>query len=238
MSLIPSDWQALWLTLKLAAVTTALLALLAIPLAWWLANRSGPLRALLEVLLSLPLVLPPTVLGFYLLLFLAPQQPLGALWQQWFAAPLVFSFTGLVLASMLYSLPFMVQPLLAAFDQRALPLSQAAAGLGLPPLARLRFVLLPACRPALIAALSMTFAHTLGEFGVVLMIGGGIPGETQVVSVALYQHVESLDYGAANRLALVLMALSVLLLLCGRLWGGRFFAVTTPARKPAREVMP
>ncbi|WP_308366172.1 MULTISPECIES: molybdate ABC transporter permease subunit [unclassified Microbulbifer] len=235
LNLSATDWQALLLTLKLAGMTTLLLALLGIPLSWWLANRRGRLRPLLEVVLSLPLVLPPTVLGFYLLLLLSPNQPLGALWQQLFNRPLVFSFPGLVAASMLYSLPFMVQPLLAAFDQRALPLAQAAAGLGMPPLARLRSVVLPACRSALVVALSMTFAHTLGEFGVVLMIGGAIPGETQVVSVALYQHVENLDYGGAHRLALVLLLLSVLLLLLGRYWGGRLSGVLLPSRKSPVE---
>jgi molybdate transport system permease protein len=129
----------------------------------------------------------------------------------------------------------MVLPLLGAFSQQGAPLAQAAAGLGLPPLARLRLVILPACRPALIAAASMTFAHTLGEFGVVLMIGGAIPGETQVVSVALYQHVEMLNYGAANRLALVLLLLSVVLLLCGRLWGG---SLSQPFAQTGRERLP
>lgn len=230
MILAAEDWQALLLTLRLAAVTTFLLMLIGVPLAWWLANLKSRLRPLLEVLVSLPLVLPPTVLGFYLLLLLSPNQPLGALWLSLFGAPLVFSFSGLVLASIFYSLPFMVQPLLAAFSQRAAPLAQAAAALGMPPAARLWHVVLPACRPALVVAVSMSFAHTLGEFGVVLMIGGAIPGETQVVSVALYQHVETLNYGAANRLALVLLILSVLLLLCARLWGGSLAQSLSPAR--------
>ncbi|SDZ97701.1 molybdate ABC transporter permease subunit [Microbulbifer marinus] len=220
MNIGAADLEALWLTLRLAAVTTLLLLVIGVPLAWKLSHWQSRWRHGVEVLITLPLVLPPTVLGFYLLLLFSPNHASG----QWLAGvwgePLVFSFTGLVIASVIYSLPFMVQPLLASFSQNGKRLTRAAAALGMPPHAALLKVLLPASRPAIVSACALTFAHTLGEFGVVLMIGGAIPGETQVVSIALYQHVEALEYGAAHRLALVLLVVTTALLLLAR-WLGR-----------------
>ena len=220
MSIGATDLEALWLTLKLAALATLILFAIGVPLAWQLSQWQSRWRHAVEVLITLPLVLPPTVLGFYLLLLFSPNYApghwLAALWGQ----PLVFSFSGLVIASVIYSLPFMVQPLLATFSQNGQRLAQAAAALGIPPWVALTRVLLPASKAAIVSACALTFAHTLGEFGVVLMIGGAIPGETQVVSIALYQHVEAMEYGAAHRLALVLVAVTAALLLLAR-WLGR-----------------
>ncbi|SDJ89919.1 molybdate ABC transporter permease subunit [Microbulbifer yueqingensis] len=220
MTIDAADIGALWLTLRLAAITTLLLLLIGVPLAWKLSHWQSRWRHAVEVIITLPLVLPPTVLGFYLLLAFSPNYAPGRWLAESFGQPLVFSFTGLVIASVIYSLPFMVQPLLASFSQNGRRLTSAAAALGMPPLAALLRVLLPASRPAIISACALSFAHTLGEFGVVLMIGGAIPGETQVVSIALYQHVEAMEYGAAHRLALVLVAVTTALLLLAR-WLGR-----------------
>lgn len=213
MLLNPADWQALWLSLKLAALVTALLALIATPIAWWLARTHSRWRAPVAAVVAMPLVLPPTVLGFYLLLAFAPAGPIGALARALGLAALPFSFTGLVLASLVYSLPFMVQPLqsgFAAIGQRPL---EMAATLGASPLDAFFSVVLPLSKPAYLAAAMLTFAHTLGEFGVVLMIGGNLPGATRVASVALYDHVQAFDQGAAMRLAAVLLVLSFGLLL-------------------------
>ena len=223
MNIAAADLDALWLTLRLAAVSTLLLLLIGVPLAWKLSQWQSRWRHLVEVIITLPLVLPPTVLGFYLLLLFSPNFASGRWLSELFGQPLVFSFSGLVIASVIYSLPFMVQPLLASFSQNGQRLAAAAAGLGMPPLATLVQVVLPASRPAIISACALSFAHTLGEFGIVLMIGGGIPGETQVVSIALYQHVEAMDYGAAHRLALMLIVLTAGLLLLAR-WFGRAVA--------------
>lgn len=206
------DLIALGLTLKLAAITTAVLMVLGTPLAWWLARGRGRGRWLVEALVALPLVLPPTVLGFYLLLLMGPEGPLGAL-AGWFGLrSLAFTFTGLVIGSVVYSLPFVVQPLVGAFrglERRSL---EAAASLGAGPWDRFATVAVPLARSGFLAAAVLGFAHTLGEFGVVLMIGGNIPGETRVVSVAIYDHVESLDYANAHALAAVLLVLSFLML--------------------------
>lgn len=206
------EWQAIFLTLRLALVSTLLLMLLGTPLAWWLANRRGAVTALVEALVALPLVLPPTVLGFYLLLALAPDALPGRLWQALTGSQLAFSFPALVIGSVLYSLPFVVQPLQQAF--RAVPggLLQAAATLGANPRDQFLSVVLPVARRSFLVAAALGFAHTVGEFGVVLMIGGNIPGETQVLSIALYDQVEAMDYGSAHRLALGLVVFSLLLL--------------------------
>lgn len=211
------DAQAIWLTLRLAAVTTAVLLVLGTPLAWWL-GRSGSRAAVpVQALVALPLVLPPTVLGFYLLLALAPDGPLGAAVAALGLPGLAFSFTGLVLGSALYSLPFVVQPLAAAFEQLPAEPLEAAATLGAGPLDRFFSVALPLAWRGLLTAAILGYAHTVGEFGVVLMIGGNIPGATRVLSIALYDHVEALDYGAAHALAggLLLFSLAVLGLLYG-----------------------
>ncbi len=207
--------EALWLTVKLAAVSTLWLLLLGTPLAWWLARRRTLASTLVEAVVALPLVLPPTVLGFYLLIAFAPQSVLGQAWQTLTGSRLAFSFSALVIGSVLYSLPFVVQPLQAAFRQVPDTLLEAAATLGAGPLDRWRSVVLPLCRPSFLAAASLGFAHTVGEFGVVLMIGGNIPGETQVLSIALYDRVEALDFASAHGLAagLVLFSLVTLFLL-------------------------
>jgi molybdate transport system permease protein len=201
-----ADLQALLVTLKLAGLTTLLLILLGTPLAWWLARTNGRLRAPVEALVALPLVLPPTVLGFYLLLAMGPGGPLAGL-------SLAFSFGGLLLGSMIYSLPFVVQPLRDAFAAIGEQPLEAAACLGAGPLDRFRSVVLPLARPGYVTAAVLGFAHTLGEFGVVLMIGGNIPGETRVLSIAVYEHVEALDYARAHVLAAGLLLVSFLLLL-------------------------
>ncbi len=201
-----ADLQALWLTLRLAALTTLLLILLGTPLAWWLARTRSRLRGPVEALVALPLVLPPTVLGFYLLLAMGPHGPLGGL-------SLAFTFSGLVLGSMVYSLPFVIQPLRDAFAAIGEQPLEMAACLGATPFDRFRSIVLPLARPGYITAAVLGFAHTLGEFGVVLMIGGNIPGETRVLSIAVYEHVEALDYAHAHSLSAFLLALSFVLLL-------------------------
>jgi molybdate transport system permease protein len=204
--------EALWITVKLAAVTTLWLLVLGTPLAWWLSRTRSNLSHAIEAVVALPLVLPPTVLGFYLLIAFAPQSTLGQAWQALTGERLAFSFSALVIGSILYSLPFVVQPLQAAFRQLPEGLLQAAASLGASPLDRAASVVWPLCRPSFIAAASLGFAHTVGEFGVVLMIGGNIPGETQVLSIALFDRVESLDFDAAHSLALGLMLFSLVTL--------------------------
>lgn len=203
-----SDAQALWLTIKLALLTVIILLILGVPLAWWMSRYQGRAKPLLEALIALPLVLPPTVLGFYLLVAFSPQSQLGQIWLAITGEQLAFSFNGILLGSLIYSLPFVVQPVLAAFSQLANQYDDVAASLGISPLKRFFYLSLPLIKPALISAATLGFAHTLGEFGLVLMIGGNIPGETQVLSIALYNHVEALDYGQANRLAAVLLAFS------------------------------
>jgi molybdate transport system permease protein len=207
-----AEWQAVFLTLRLAAVSTVLLMLLGAPLAWWLARQRGNLAALVEALVALPLILPPTVLGFYLLLALAPSALPGRLWEWLTGSQLAFSFPALVIGSVLYSLPFVVQPLQQAFRAVPAPLLDAAATLGAAPRDQFLSVVLPLTRRSFVVAAALGFAHTVGEFGVVLMIGGNIPGETQVLSIALYDHVEAMDYASAHRLALVLVAFSLVLL--------------------------
>jgi molybdate transport system permease protein len=203
----------LLLTLRLAAVTTVVLLVAGVPLAWWLANTRSRWKAPLEAIVALPLVLPPTVLGFYLLLALAPAGPLGTLWGRVADEPLVFSFAGLVVGSTLYSLPFVVQPLHGAFAAVDRRLLEAAASLGAGRWRRFTAIVLPLSRRGLLAATTLGFAHTVGEFGVVLMLGGNIPGRTRVVSIAIYDHVEALDYPAAHRLAAMLLVFSFVALL-------------------------
>jgi molybdate transport system permease protein len=209
------DLGPVWLTLHLATVTVALLLLVGTPLAWWLSRRRGNLSAAVEALVAMPLILPPTVLGFYLLLLFAPDTALGRIWEQLTGSQLAFSFSALVAGSVIYSLPFVVQPLQAAFSRVPETLLQAAATLGAAPHDQFRSVVLPLTRRSFIAAASLGFAHTVGEFGVVLMIGGNIPGETQVLSIALYDYVESLRFDEAHRLAggLVVFSLALLFLL-------------------------
>ena len=212
MSLSSAELDAIYLTVLLACVTTLILLVLGTPLAWWLSRRSGTVPALVESLVALPLILPPTVLGFYLLLLFAPSTIVGQWWQQLTGEPLAFSFSALVIGSVIYSLPFVVQPLQSAFSRVPPGLLQAAATLGARPLDQFRSVVIPLTRRSFVTAASLGFAHTVGEFGVVLMIGGNIPGETQVLSIALYDHVESLQFAEAHRLSAGLMVFSLLLL--------------------------
>ncbi|KPC53078.1 molybdate ABC transporter permease subunit [Amantichitinum ursilacus] len=210
------DLQPLWLTLRLACVTTVVLLLLGVPLCAWLASRPdrpGRLRSVVEVLINLPLVLPPTALGFYLLLTFSPTHGPGLWLANTFKIQIAFSFSGLVLGSVLFSLPFMVQPLLAALRQTPRNILDAARTLGKSRLSVLWHVWLPTARHGVLAGAILAFAHTVGEFGVVLMIGGGIPGQTRVASIALYQEMEALNYPAAHAYAAILVVFSCAVLL-------------------------
>lgn len=210
---LPAElWQALWLTVRLAFSATLILLLLGIPLAYWLNQSRWRGVALVETLISLPIVLPPTVIGFYLLILLAPQSPIGRFWLDTFGLSLTFSFAGLVVGSVLYSLPFAVQPFQAAFKGVDPDLVAAAAALGASPWQRFWRILLPAARRGIGVGVTLSFAHTMGEFGVVLMLGGNIPGETRVASIALYDEVQQLNYAAAHAYALVLLLVSFALL--------------------------
>lgn len=206
------DWVAIRLTAELAALSTLLLLLLGTPLAWRLARSRSALRPLWLALVAMPIVLPPTVLGFYLLVLLGPQGPVGQMMQALGLGRLPFTFGGLVVASVLYSLPFVVQPLQQAFEAIPEAMMEAAATLRAGALDRFFSIALPLARPGLLTASVLGFAHTVGEFGVVLMMGGNIPGRTRVLSVAIYDHVESAEFADAHRLSavLVLFALAVL----------------------------
>ena len=205
--------MALWVTLQLAGITTVILLIVGTPLAWWLARSQFRFKVMVEAIVALPLVLPPTVLGFYLLMTLGPQGPLGSLLQAMGGHSLAFTFTGLVIGSVFYSLPFVVQPLQAAFSTIGNRPLEVAATLRASPLDRFFTVAMPLARAGYLTAAVLGFAHTVGEFGVVLMIGGNIPGETQVLSIAIYDHVEALEYGQAHWLAGGLLLFSFLLLL-------------------------
>jgi molybdate transport system permease protein len=207
------DLTALWITLKLAALTTTILIIIGTPLAWWLSRSDNRLKSIIEAVVALPLVLPPTVLGFYLLIMLGANGPIGQLMQAMGAQPLAFTFTGLVVGSVFYSLPFVVQPLQTAFAAIGRRPLEVAATLRAAPLDSFFSVVVPMARPGFLTACVLGFAHTIGEFGVVLMIGGNIPGETQVLSIAIYDHVEALEYTQAHWLAGGLLLASFLMLL-------------------------
>lgn len=213
-----SELASVWLTVRLAAATTALLLILGTPLAWWLARTRSWLRGPISALVALPLVLPPTVVGFYLLVGMGPAGPIGALTQALGLGLLPFTFAGLVVGSLIYSLPFVVQPLQAAFEAVGERPAEVAATLRAGPWDRFFTVVVPLARTGFVAAIVLGFAHTIGEFGVVLMIGGNIPGATRVLSVALYDHVEALEYARAHRLAagMLLFSFVVLLAVYGR----------------------
>jgi molybdate transport system permease protein len=217
--------DALLLSLRLALCVSAILFCVGLPLAYWLSFSKWRGKFLVEAVVALPLVLPPTVLGFYMLVAMGPRGPLGKLWQALFGHALAFTFTGLVLASVLYSLPFAVQPLLASFQSVDRKLLDASAVLGAGRLRTFSRVILPLSLPGVVTALVLSFAHTLGEFGVVLMVGGNLPGVTRTVSIDIYDRVQSLEYTEANRMALVLLLISfaVLSLVYGmnRHWGRR-----------------
>jgi molybdate transport system permease protein len=208
-----SDLAALWLSFKLALITAVSLLLLGTPLAWWLAHSRSRLRAIVEAVTALPLVLPPTVLGFYLLLFLGPYGWGGQMMLHLGMRPLSFTFSGLLIGSMLYSMPFVVQSLQSAFQAIGRRTLEVAATLRAGPLDRFVSVALPLARRGFLAGGVLAFAHTLGEFGVVLMLGGNIPGRTQTAAIAIYNHVEVLDYAAAQRLSLTLLLICFVLLL-------------------------
>jgi molybdate transport system permease protein len=211
--LAPADLQAVWLTLKLASVTTLILLLIATPLAWWLAHSRRWYKGIVSALVALPLVLPPTVLGFYLLLLLGPHGWVGELAQTLGWGRLPFSFTGLVIGSVLFSMPFAVQPIQNAFESIGRRPLEVAATLRANAWDRFFSVVLPLARPGFLTAVILAFAHTVGEFGVVLMLGGSIPGETRVLSVAIYSHVEAMEYSAAHWLAGGMVLFSFLVLL-------------------------
>jgi len=207
------DLGPLWLTLQLAALTTAILVVIGTPIAWWLAQTRSRCKSAVEAVTALPLVLPPTVLGFYLLVFLSPTSPLGGLWLSVTGTTLTFSFAGLVVASVLYSLPFAVQPLQGAFEAIGRGPLEAGAALRASPLDAFFTIAAPMALRGYVTATVLTFAHTIGEFGVVLMVGGNIPGKTKVISIAIYEHVETINYGDAHILSAGLLAFSFLVLL-------------------------
>lgn len=215
LTLSPEDWAAIALTLKLAAVTTVLLLVLCTPLAWWLAHTRSRWRGPVGAVVALPLVLPPTVIGFYLLVAMGPHGPIGQLTEALGLGRLPFTFAGLVLGSLIYSLPFAVQPLQRAFETLGRRPLEVAATLGASKLDTFFTVVLPMARPGFMTAAILSFAHTIGEFGVVLMIGGNIPGVTRVVSVQIYDHVEAMEYANAHWLAggMVVFSFVVLMLL-------------------------
>ncbi len=213
MLLSPENLQAIGLTLKVAALTTGILLVLGTPLAWWLARTQSWFKRPVGALVALPLVLPPSVLGFYLLVTMGPHGPVGQFTQWLGLGVLPFSFAGLVVGSVFYSLPFMVQPLHNAFEAMGTRPLEVAATLRASPLDTFFSVVLPLCRPGFVTGAIMTFAHTVGEFGVVLMVGGNIPGVTRMVSVQIYDHVEAAEYADAHRLAAVMLVFAFAVLL-------------------------
>ena len=223
--LTSEDWGAIWLTLKLATIVTLLLLLLGTPIAWWLAQTRSRLKSLAGAAVALPLVLPPSVLGFYLLVTMGPHGPIGHLTQALGIGLLPFTFPGLVIGSVLYSMPFVVQPLQNAFEAIGTRPLEVAATLRASPLDTFFSVVLPLAKPGFITAATLGFAHTIGEFGVVLMIGGNIPDKTRVVSVQIYGHVEAIEYAQAHWLSAGMLIVSFLTLL--------LLYTFNPTRKPA-----
>lgn len=218
MFLTDADLQSLWLTARLAGITTVILFVVGTPVAWWLARTRSPWKGPIGAVVALPLVLPPSVLGFYLLLAMGPNGPVGQMTQALGLGTLPFTFWGLVVASVFYSFPFMVQPLQNAFEAIGDRPLEVAATLRASPLDTFFSVVLPLAKPGFLTAGILTFAHTVGEFGVVLMIGGNIPGVTRVASVQIYDHVEALEYMDAHRLAGVMLVFSFLVLLALYAW--------------------
>lgn len=217
--LSPGDVQSIWLTVRLATIVTMILLLVGTPIAWWLARTKSRWKGPIGAVVALPLVLPPSVLGFYLLLAMGPKGPVGQFTQALGIGPLPFTFEGLVVASVFYSLPFMVQPLQNAFEAVGERPLEVAATLRATPLDAFFTVAIPLAAPGFLTASILTFAHTVGEFGVVLMIGGNIPGVTRVVSVQIYDHVEALEYTQAHHLAGIMLIFSFLVLLALYVWG-------------------
>ena len=216
------DLSSLWLTARLAFVTTVILLLIGTPLAWWLAQTRSRFKPVIEALIALPLVLPPTVLGFYLLIALSPDAPFGGFWLRATGDTLSFSFTGLVIGSVIYSFPFMIQPLQNAFEGPVQKAMQTAASLRASKLDAFFTVAVPMSVRGFVTAIVLSFAHTLGEFGVVLMVGGNIPDRTRVAAIEIYENVETLDYASAHALSLILLIISFLTLFCVFLFNKRF----------------
>jgi molybdate transport system permease protein len=207
------DLAPLLLTAKLAGLTTLILLLTGTPIAWWLANSKSKIKPFVEAVVALPIVLPPTVLGFYLLLILSPQSSLGGWWFELTGQALTFSFSGLVIASVIYSFPFVVQPIQNAFETVGRDMMETAYTLGAKPMDAFFTVAVPLAKRGFLTGGVLGFAHTLGEFGVVLMVGGNIPGETRVVSIAIYDHVETLEYGQAHELSAILLVFAFTIML-------------------------
>ncbi len=204
----PAEWQAIEVTFRLCLYTTIILLILATPIAWWLAHGRSTGRVVVQAIVALPLVLPPTVLGFYLLIVLGPRGFVGGTMENMGLQHLAFSFEGILIGSVLYSMPFAVQPLTEAFSHLGRRPTEVASSLGAGVLDQFRTVVLPLTRGGFVVAATLTFAHTLGEFGVILMLGGSIPGETKVLSVLIYDHAEAMNYEAAHRLSLMLLIFS------------------------------
>lgn len=217
------DWNPLILTFKLAMITTVLLLIISIPIAYWLAYTKARIKPVIETLVSMPLVLPPTVIGFYMLVAFSPANAFGGWMDNLLGLRLVFSFEGLVLGSLIYSLPFMVHPIQAGFANLSPSLKNASFVLGKSKFTTLRSVLLPNIKPSIITGIILAFAHTIGEFGVVLMIGGNLPGKTRVASIAIYDEVEAMNYGAANTYSVILFGITFLILLIVYLINGGYF---------------
>tara|TARA_R110002020_G_scaffold12201_7_gene45029 strand:+ start:29125 stop:29796 length:672 start_codon:yes stop_codon:yes gene_type:complete len=222
------DWQPLVLTFKLAVVTTAILFVVSIPIANWLSSTKSKIRPVLETLVSMPLVLPPTVLGFYMLVAFSPENAFGNWLNEWLGIKLIFSFGGLVVASVIYSLPFMVQPIQAGLSSLPSTLKEASYTMGKSKITTLLKILLPNIKPSLLTGVVLSFAHTVGEFGVVLMIGGNMPGKTKVASIAIYDEVEALNYAAANNYSLILFSVTFIILLLVYLTKGGYFKRYAP----------
>lgn len=216
------NWTPILLTLKLASITTLVLLVISIPIGKWLAFTKSRIKPVAETLVSMPLVLPPTVLGFYLLLAFSPDSQLGQVLENWFGLRLAFSFPGLVIASVIYSLPFMVHPIQSGLSSLPVSLRDASKVMGKPYLTTLFKVELPNIKPSLLTGVVLSFAHTVGEFGVVLMIGGSIPDRTRVASIAIYDEVEAMNYGAAHQYSMVLLALAFLILMVVYLVNGGY----------------
>lgn len=216
------DWNPLILTFKLAFITTVLLFVISIPLSYWMAYTKSKIKPVMETLVSMPLVLPPTVLGFYLLIAFSPSNAFGSWLDEWLGLKLVFSFEGLVIASIIYSLPFMVHPIQSGFANLSPTLKEASYVLGKSKIKTLNRVLLPNIKSSLLTGIVLSFAHTVGEFGVILMIGGNIPGKTKVASIAIYDEVESLNYAVANNYSMILFAITFFILLLVYLLNGGY----------------
>jgi molybdate transport system permease protein len=218
-------FSPLWLSIQLALVTTAVLLLIGTPIAWWLSRTSSRLQPVIQTIVAMPIVLPPTVLGFYLLVLLGPDGAIGSWWVQLTGSALTFSFSGLVIASCIYSLPFAVQPMQNAFEALPQQMLERSRTLGASRLDMFFSVAAPLSLRGFVGAMVLSFAHTLGEFGVVLMVGGNIPGETRVIAIAIYDHVETLNYAAAHRMSLVLLAFAFITLFVmfavNRRWSSR-----------------